>query len=311
MWRNPELTTTVPVRPDGKISTPLVEDMIAVGKTPSQLARDIEKVLAEYIRQPQVNIIVSNAVSTFSQVKVIGQVTNPQAIPYREGMTVLDAVLAVGGLATYAAGNRAKLVRSEGGTPEGIQDPAHGSRQQGRPVPESALRARRRDRRAGVEVLAMLNIVDQVKDELRGAWRFRWTAIAIAWVVSVIGWWSCSRCRTCTRRWARVYVDTRTPLRPLLAGVAAEQDVESQIVMVRQALLGRTALSSACRGRPTSSRRRQAGAAPGVSWRHGPANQDRPRTLDLGETHALRIRSTRSRTRTTAATRLSRSSICC
>lgn len=114
VWRNPELTTNVPVRPDGKISTPLVEDMVAVGKTPSRLARDIETVLAEYIRQPQVNIIVSQAVSTFSQVKVIGQVQSPQAIPYREGMTVLDAVLAVGGMTTFAAGNRAKIVRAEG-----------------------------------------------------------------------------------------------------------------------------------------------------------------------------------------------------
>lgn len=117
VWRNPELTTSVPVRPDGKISTPLVEDMVAVGKTPSQLARDIETVLAEYIRQPQVNIIVSTAVSTFSQVKVIGQVTNPQALPYREGMTVMDAVLAVGGLGPYAAGNRSKVVRADGGKP--------------------------------------------------------------------------------------------------------------------------------------------------------------------------------------------------
>lgn len=116
VWRNPELTTGVAVRPDGKISTPLVEDMVAVGKTPTELARDIEAVLAEYIRQPQVNIIVTNALSTFSQVKVIGQVTTPQAIPFREGMTVLDAILAVGGLGTYAAGNRAKLVRSEDGT---------------------------------------------------------------------------------------------------------------------------------------------------------------------------------------------------
>ena len=115
VWRNPELTTSVPVRPDGKISTPLVEDMVAVGKTPSKLARDIEAVLAEYIRQPQVNIIVSQAVSTFSQVKVIGQVQNPQSIPYREGMTVMDAVLAVGGMTTFAAGNRAKIVRTEPG----------------------------------------------------------------------------------------------------------------------------------------------------------------------------------------------------
>ncbi len=115
VWRNPELSTTVPVRPDGKISTPLVEDMIAVGKTPSQLARDVEGVLGEYVRSPQVNIIVTQAVSTFSQVKVIGQVTNPQSLPYREGMTVLDAVLAVGGLGPYASGNRAKVVRVDNG----------------------------------------------------------------------------------------------------------------------------------------------------------------------------------------------------
>ncbi len=115
VWRNPELSTTVPVRPDGKISTPLVEDMIAVGKTPSQLARDMEAVLSEYIRSPQVNVIVTNAVSTFSQVRVVGQVTTPQALPYREGMTVLDAILAVGGLGEFAAGNRGKIVRLEGG----------------------------------------------------------------------------------------------------------------------------------------------------------------------------------------------------
>jgi len=115
VWRNPELTTTVPVRPDGKITTPLVQDMVAVGKTPSQLSRDIEAVLAEYIRSPQVNVIVSNPVSAFSQVKVIGQVTTPQSIPYREGMRVLDAVLAAGGLGQFAAGNRAKIVRTDNG----------------------------------------------------------------------------------------------------------------------------------------------------------------------------------------------------
>ncbi len=114
IWRNAELSVTVPVRPDGKISTTLVEDMVAVGKTPSTLARDIEAVLAAYIRTPQVNVIVTNAVSTFSQVRVLGQVITPQAVPYREGMTVLDAVLAVGGLAEFAAGNRAKIIRVEG-----------------------------------------------------------------------------------------------------------------------------------------------------------------------------------------------------
>jgi polysaccharide biosynthesis/export protein len=114
VWRNPELSLSVPVRPDGKISTPLVEDMVAVGKTPTQLARDIEGVLVEYIRSPQVNVIVSNAVSTFSQVKGLGQIKNPQAVPYREGMRVLDLVLALGGLTDYAAGNRAKLMRQDG-----------------------------------------------------------------------------------------------------------------------------------------------------------------------------------------------------
>lgn len=121
VWRNSELTSSVPVRPDGKISTPLVEDMVAVGKTPSQLARDIEKVLQEYIRSPQVSIIVSNPMSTFSQVKIIGQVSKPQSIAYREGMKVLDAVLAVGGLAQFAAGNRAKVVRQENGKQKEIR----------------------------------------------------------------------------------------------------------------------------------------------------------------------------------------------
>lgn len=112
VWRNPELTTNVPVRPDGKISTPLVEDMPAVGKTPTQLARDIEKVLAVYVKQPQVNVIVTQPASAFSQVKVIGQVARAAGVPYREGMTVMDAVLAVGGLTPFAAGNRAQLVRT-------------------------------------------------------------------------------------------------------------------------------------------------------------------------------------------------------
>ncbi|HUQ10661.1 MAG TPA: XrtA/PEP-CTERM system exopolysaccharide export protein [Steroidobacteraceae bacterium] len=115
VWRNPELTVTVPVRPDGKISTPLVEDMLAVGKTPSVLARDIEKVLGEYVRSPQINVIVTQPMAAFSQVKVIGQVAHPQSIAFREGLTVLDAVLAVGGLGPYAAGNRAKVVRQENG----------------------------------------------------------------------------------------------------------------------------------------------------------------------------------------------------
>lgn len=121
VWRNPELTVTVPVRPDGKISTPLVEDMVAVGKTPTMLARDIEKVLAVYVKSPQVNVIVTQPASAFSQVKVIGQVLKPQALPYREGMTVLDAILQAGGLSQFAAGNRARLVRSTNGKQQEIR----------------------------------------------------------------------------------------------------------------------------------------------------------------------------------------------
>ena len=115
VWRNPELTTTIPVRPDGKISTPLVEELVAVGKTPAQLARDIEAALGEYIRSPQVSVIMVQARSANSEVKVVGEVRQAQAVPYRSGMTVLDVLLAVGGLNEFAAGNRAKLLRKVNG----------------------------------------------------------------------------------------------------------------------------------------------------------------------------------------------------
>ena len=121
VWRNPELSVTVPVRPDGMISTPLVEDMTAVGKTPTKLARDVETVLAEYVRTPQVNIIVSNALSAFSQVKVVGQVKAPQAVPYREGMRVLDVLLMVGGVTDFASANRSRIVRQEAGKQKEIR----------------------------------------------------------------------------------------------------------------------------------------------------------------------------------------------
>jgi polysaccharide biosynthesis/export protein len=112
VWQHPDLSSTVPVRPDGKISTPLVEDMPAAGKTPTQLARDMEEILATYIRQPTVNIIVQQAAAYFDQqIRVVGQAANPQALPYRDGMTLVDVMIAVGGLGPFAAGNRAKLVR--------------------------------------------------------------------------------------------------------------------------------------------------------------------------------------------------------
>ncbi len=120
VWQNPDLTVTVPVRQDGKVSTPLVEDMQAAGKTASALARDVETVLAEYVRSPKVNVFVLEAVSALSQVKVTGQVKTPQALPYHDGMTVLDAVLAAGGLTDFAAGNRARVVRTVDGKQQEI-----------------------------------------------------------------------------------------------------------------------------------------------------------------------------------------------
>ena len=116
VWRNPELSVTVPVRPDGKISSPLVEDMVAAGKSATQLARDIETVLGEFVREPNVTVIVGEFVGQFTeQIRVVGQATQPRSLAYRDRMTVLDAMIEVGGLTPQAAGNRAKLVRWENG----------------------------------------------------------------------------------------------------------------------------------------------------------------------------------------------------
>jgi polysaccharide export outer membrane protein len=121
VYHNPDLSLTVPVRPDGKVSTPLVADMVAVGKTSSQLAADIAKSLSEYVRAPQVNVIVLVALSVYSQVRIVGQVQRPQALPFRAGLTVLDALLASGGLSEFAAGNRATISRVVNGTQQQIK----------------------------------------------------------------------------------------------------------------------------------------------------------------------------------------------
>jgi polysaccharide export outer membrane protein len=116
VWGNKDLTVTVPVRPDGRISTPLVEDMQAVGKTPTQLARDLEAALGNYVKSPQVNVVVRGFVGTFAeQIRVVGKATQPKALAYRRSMTVLDVMIEVGGLAPGAAGNRAKIIRTYGG----------------------------------------------------------------------------------------------------------------------------------------------------------------------------------------------------
>ncbi len=114
VWRNPELGSKVQVRPDGRITTPLIEDMPAVGKTPTMLAQDIKVQLSQYIRDPLVSVIVDNFAGTFSQqVRVVGATEKPASLPYRANMTLLDAMIAVGGLSEFAAGNRARLIRQD------------------------------------------------------------------------------------------------------------------------------------------------------------------------------------------------------
>jgi polysaccharide export outer membrane protein len=113
VWRNPEVSMAVPVRPDGKITTPLVEDLPAAGKTSTELARDIEKSLGKFIQQPVVTVVVTGFVGTFDeQIRVIGQATKPAALPYRRDMSLMDVLIAVGGTTEFAAGNRASLIRT-------------------------------------------------------------------------------------------------------------------------------------------------------------------------------------------------------
>lgn len=112
VWRNPELSTGVTVRPDGRISVPLIEDLDAAGKTPTQLAREMEKILSEFVQDPVVTVIVSGFVGPFDQqIRVVGEATEPRAIQYRSKMTALDAIIEVNGLTEFAAGNRAVIVR--------------------------------------------------------------------------------------------------------------------------------------------------------------------------------------------------------
>jgi polysaccharide export outer membrane protein len=113
--RHPDMTVVAPVRPDGKISTQMAENVVAAGKTPSMLSRDLEEKLGKFLRSPEVNIVVTQPAGFIGQVKVIGQVNEPQGVPFRDGMKVLDAVLAAGGVARFAALNRSKLLRTENG----------------------------------------------------------------------------------------------------------------------------------------------------------------------------------------------------
>ena len=117
IWRNPELGAKVQVRPDGRITTPLITDMPAIGKTPAMLAEDIKLQLGQYIKDPLVSVIVNKFSGTYSQqIRIIGATSKPSSLPYRANMTLLDAMITVGGLSEYAAGNKARLIRTDKGT---------------------------------------------------------------------------------------------------------------------------------------------------------------------------------------------------
>jgi polysaccharide export outer membrane protein len=116
VWRNPEVSMSVAVRPDGKITTPLIDELVAQGKTPTQLARDIEGELGKYVRDPVVTVIVSGFVGPYSeQIRVVGEAARPQFLPYKQNMTLLDLMIAVGGLTDFADGNKATILRTAEG----------------------------------------------------------------------------------------------------------------------------------------------------------------------------------------------------
>jgi len=116
VWRNPELSMVVPVRPDGKVTTPLADDVPALGKTPTALAKDIEQALGKYIREPVVTVIVTTFVGPRdAQVRVVGEAIKPQILAFRQGMSLLDVMIAVGGLTDFADGNKASIYRADEG----------------------------------------------------------------------------------------------------------------------------------------------------------------------------------------------------
>jgi polysaccharide export outer membrane protein len=116
VWRNPDLSLSVPVRPDGRITVPLVEDLQAAGKDASTLARELEAALTRYVRNPVVNVVVTSFAGPYAeQIRVIGQATRPQALPYRDRMTLLDVMIAVGGITEFADGNRSSIMRTSEG----------------------------------------------------------------------------------------------------------------------------------------------------------------------------------------------------
>ena len=116
VWRNPELSMSVPVRPDGKVTAPLIDEIVTQGRTPTELAREVEKALSKYVRDPIVTVIVTSFVGPYSeQIRVVGEAAKPQVLPFKQKMTILDVMIAVGGLTDFADGNGATIVRASEG----------------------------------------------------------------------------------------------------------------------------------------------------------------------------------------------------
>jgi polysaccharide export outer membrane protein len=121
VWRNPEISMSVPVRPDGKFSTPLIDELVAQGKTSVEISREIEKKLEKYVRDPVVTVIVTSFVGPYDQqIRVVGEASKPQGIPYKQYMTLLDVMIAVGGLTDFADGNGATILRTSDGGKDGF-----------------------------------------------------------------------------------------------------------------------------------------------------------------------------------------------
>lgn len=121
VWRNPELSMAVPVRPDGKFSTPLIDELVGQGKTSTQVAREVEKQLEKYVRDPVVTVVVTTFVGPYDQqIRVVGEAAKPQALPFKQYMTLLDVMIAVGGLTDFADGNEATILRTADGGKDGV-----------------------------------------------------------------------------------------------------------------------------------------------------------------------------------------------
>lgn len=121
VWRNPELSMAVPVRPDGKISTPLIDELVAQGKTSVQIAREVEAKLSTYVRDPVVTVIITGFVGPYDQqIRVVGEAARPQSLPFKQYMTLLDVMIAVGGLTDFADGNQATILRTADGGKDGV-----------------------------------------------------------------------------------------------------------------------------------------------------------------------------------------------